>query len=104
MVQRLRSYNVGRLYSVDLKYMAVITNAKKVEKCVKNRLKNTAVIKDNEIYKVNPEILKNIINDCYDKSVSTNEHNILRDEIIQVEGLYEFSKTKNKVPFIIIDK
>ena len=44
MLGRLRSYNVGRVQSIDLKYVAVVKDSIIIEKCIKKKLKPFEVV------------------------------------------------------------
>jgi hypothetical protein len=72
----LRNYNVGRIKEVDLKYYALVNNSIMIEKCIKLKLEKNRVINGREIYKVDPNKLKKIIDDCYCKYVSLENKNL----------------------------
>ena len=74
-----------------------------IENCIKLRLKKNQVIKNKEIYKIDPKKLKNIIKDCYCKYVSMTKNEELYQEISDLLGLYAYTKDKvNIKPYIII--
>ena len=103
IVNRLRNYNVGRIKEVDLKYLALVKNSFMIEKCMKLKLKKNQVIKNKEVYEIDPKKLKNIIKECYCKYVSIKENNELYQEIADLLGLYAYTKDKvNIKPYIII--
>ena len=105
IVHRLRNYNVGRIKEVDLKYLALVKNSILIEKCMKFKLQKNQVIKDKEIYKINPNKLKKVINDCYCKYVPKNKNENLYQELSELLGLYAYTKDKvNIKPYVIIDK
>jgi phage anti-repressor protein len=105
IVQRLRNYNVGRIKEVDLKYLALVKNNVLIEKCMKTLLKNKQFRPDREIYKVEPEQLKKVIDECYCKNVSSENNAELYKEISDLMGLYSYTKNKvNIKPYIIIGK
>ena len=105
IVQRLRNYNVGRIKEVDLKYLALVKNNVLIEKCMKQLLKNKQFRPDREIYKVEPEQLKQVIEECYCKNVSSENNAELYKEISDLMGLYSYTKNKvNIKPYIIIGK
>jgi phage anti-repressor protein len=105
IVSRLNNYNVGRLPEVDLKYFALVKNSILIEKCIKLKLKNNQVIKNKEIYRIDPATMKKVIEDCYCKYVSQDKHVELYKEISDVLGLFMYTKGKvNISPYIIIGK
>ena len=105
IVHRLRNYNVGRIKDIELKYLALVKNSVVIENCMKLKLEKNQLINNREIYKVDPNYLKKIIDDCYCKYVSKNKNNNLYEEISNLLGLYAYTKDKiNIKPYIIIDK
>lgn len=105
IIERLRNYNVGRIKEIELKYFALVKNPLLIEKCVKSALKTKEVIKNKEMYEIEPEKLKKIIDECYCKNVSKKENDNLYEEISELLGLYSYVKDKvNIKPFIIVDK
>jgi len=105
IVKRLRNYNVGRIKEVELKYLAVVKNSLLIENCMKLKLKINQVYPNREIYKVDPQKLKKIIDECYCKNVSKKENMQLYRELSNILGLYSYTKNKvNIKPFIIIDQ
>ena len=105
IVKRLRNYNVGRIKEVDLKYYALVKNNLLIEKCMKVKLNKNQIIKNKEIYQVEPKVIKKIIDDCYCKYVSQKENEDLYKEIGDLLGLYSYTKDKKNIkPYIIIGK
>ena len=105
IVKRLRNYNVGRIKEVDLKYYALVKNNLLIEKCMKVKLNKNQIIKNKEIYQVEPKVIKKIIDDCYCKYVSHKENEDLYKEIGDLLGLYSYTKDKKNIkPYIIIGK
>jgi len=103
IIQRLRNYNIGRIKEVDLKYYALVNNAVVIEKCIKLKLEKNRVIDGREIYKVESNKLKQIIDDCYCKYVSKKQNEELYKEISDLLGLYAYTKDKvNIKPYVII--
>ena len=103
IVLRLNNYNVGRIKEVDLKYFALVKNNKIIEQCFKLKLKKHQVIKNKEIYRIEPTELKKVITDCYTKYVSGDKHQELYEEIANLLGIYSFTKNKKNIkPFVII--
>jgi len=105
IVQRLRNYNVGRINEVDLKYLAIVKNARLIESCLKNKLNDNEVIHNREIYEIDPVKLQKIIVECYCKYVSKKENSKLYDELAHLTELYSYTiKNKKYKPYIIINK
>jgi hypothetical protein len=103
IVQRLRNYNVGRIKEVELKYLALVKNNLLIENCLKLKLEKSQVYENKEIYKVEPNTLKKVIDDCYCKYVSKKENTELYREISDLLGLYAYAKDKKNIkPYIII--
>ncbi len=103
IITRLRNYNIGRIKEVDLKYFALVKNALLIEKCIKLKLKDNQVFENKEIFKVEPKLLKEVIDDCYCKYVSSKENKALYNDISNLLGLYAYTKDKiNIKPYIII--
>ena len=50
IINRLKNYNVGRYPIIDLKYLAIVSNANLIESCVKLKLKSKQVEKNKELY------------------------------------------------------
>lgn len=105
IISRLRVYNVGRIKEIDLKYLAMVKNHELIEKCMKLKLKKNQIYKNREIYKVNPEYIKKIIDECYCENVDKKENKQLYNEISTLLGLYSYTKDKiNIKPYILISK
>jgi hypothetical protein len=105
IINRLRTYNVGRIKEVELKYLALVKNSLIIEKCMKLKLKKNQVLKNKEIYKLEASKIKKIIDECYCKYVSMKENEELYQEISDLLGLYAYTKDKiNIKPYIIIGK
>ena len=105
IIKRLRNYNVGRIKEVDLKYYALVKKSILIERCMKAKLTKNQFIEDKEIYKIEPDEIKKIIDDCYCKNISKKINNKLHKEVSNLLGLYSHSKTdKNLSPYIIIDR
>lgn len=105
IIARLNNYNVGRLHEVDLKYFALVKNSVLIEKCLKLKLKKQQVLKNKEIFKVDPVDIKKVIEECYCKFVSEDKHTELAKEISDVLGLFLYTKNKVHIkPYVIIGK
>ena len=91
IIKRLRNYNVGRIKDIDLKFLAIVDNQKDVENCMKINLEKYRYIKRREIYKVDNNILEQILNNC-------------KCENSYLCNMIEYLKNKvNIKPYIIID-
>ena len=105
ILKRIRSYNVGRLKGVDVKYLALVKHRKLIEDCMKLKLVEYQVIEGREIYSVKPDNLKKIIDKCYCKYVSKEEDEELKETFKNMFGFYGYVKDKKKIkPFVVIDK
>ena len=105
IVQRLRNYNVGRIKEIDLKYFALVKNSLLIENCIKLKLKKNQLFENREIFKVEPILLKKLIDHCYCKYVSSQKNEELYQDISHLLGLYSYTKDKiNIKPYVIIDK
>jgi hypothetical protein len=105
IIKRLRNYNVGRIKEIDLKYYALVKKSVIIERCMKAKLHKNQFIEDKEIYKIEANEIKKIIDDCYCKNISKKINNKLHEEVSNLLGLYSYSKNdKNLSPYIIIDR
>jgi hypothetical protein len=103
IINRLRVYNTGRIKDVELKYLALVKNGYLIENCMKLKLKKHRLIEGRELYKVEPEQIKKIIDVCYCKYVSKTENDELYEELGNLLSLYSYVKNKiNIKPYIII--
>jgi hypothetical protein len=72
---------------------------------MKLQLKKYKLYENKEIYTIELNKIKKIINDCYCKYVSKKENNDLYEELANLLGLYSYTKDKiNIKPYIIIGK
>ena len=68
-------------------------------------LRKYKLYENKEIYTIEQNKIKKIINDCYCKYVSKKENNDLYEELSNLLGLYSYTKDKiNIKPYIIIGK
>ena len=68
------------------------------EKLVKNQ-----VMPGREIYSIEPKNIKKIVEECYCKNVSKNDHDNLFKELSSLLGLYSYLKNETKLkPYVII--
>ena len=103
IVKRLRNYNVGRIKEIELKYLALVKNPLLIENCMKLNLKKYKLYKNKEIYTIEPNKIKKVINDCYCKYVNKKVNNDLYEELSNLLGLYSYTKDKIHIkPYIII--
>ena len=105
IVLRLRNYNVGRIKEVELKYFALVKNSLLIENCIKLKLKANQVFENKEIFRVDPKILKKVIDNCYCKYVSSKKNEEMYEDISYLLGLYSYTKDKVHIkPYVIIGK
>ena len=105
IVLRLRNYNVGRIKEVELKYFALVKNSLLIENCIKLKLKANQVFENKEIFKVEPKVLKKVIDKCYCKYVSSKKNEEMYEDISYLLGLYSYTKDKIHIkPYVIIGK
>jgi phage anti-repressor protein len=64
LIDRLKTYNTGRAEDVELLYAFKVQQRKQVEMCIKGLMENKRYQKRKEIYEVDLDILKRIINGC----------------------------------------
>ena len=103
IINRLRVYNVGRIKDVELKFLAMVKNGTLIENCMKLKLKKNQVIDGREIYKIEAEKIKKIIDECYCKNISKDENDELYQELAVLLDLYSYVKNKvNIKPYIVI--
>ena len=104
ILQRLKNYNIGRIKEVDLKYLAVVTNSILIEQCIKAKLDKHKVYNNREIYKIDSDIIKKVIKDCFCEKTSKKEKLALYEDLGDLINFYTFIKKKNNVsPYIIIE-
>jgi hypothetical protein len=105
IIQRLRNYNIGRIKEVELKYFAIVKNPLLIENCIKLKLKKEQVYVNKEIYQVNVNKLKKIIDECYCKHVSDKKNKQMYEELATLLDLYAYTKDKIHIkPYVVIDK
>ena len=86
-----------------MKYYALVNNSIMIEKCIKLKLEKNRIINGREIFKVDPDKLKKIIDDCYCKYVSKKQNEELYKEISILLGFYSYIKNKIHIkPYVII--
>lgn len=103
IIQRLNTYNTGRIYEVDIKYFAIVNNMKKIENCVKEHIKSKRSIKGREIYEISKEELKSIIHNCYKCNVKKEDHAKMIKNLGALCDLYFFCKDHKELqPYVII--
>jgi phage anti-repressor protein len=99
MRKRLQSYATGKDQHPDIKFIMIVNDEKKVEKCSKLFLKVKQFKSNKELYKTNIDYLKNIIYTCAK----------LDDELIkQIENTHKYDSyivfdDSNKLDYINLD-
>lgn len=105
IIRRLSVYNVGRIHEVDLKYLAIVRNSYLIEKCMKNNLRKYEVKENKELYRITQDFLEKIINRCYKKNTSREEHENLGEELSSLIGMSIYSRKKTNIkPYVIIKR
>lgn len=61
---RFNTYNSGNVNNIDPIFIVEVDNIDKVENCIKNLLKERQYRKHKEIYKIRPDVLKQVFTDC----------------------------------------
>lgn len=59
----------------------MVSNSLLIDKCIKLALDDNKIYKNKEIFKVEPQKLKQIIDECYCKYVSKKQNTNLYEEI-----------------------
>jgi hypothetical protein len=105
LIARINTYNTGRLDDIDLKYASVVYNGKLIEDCIKKSeiIKKSQHRPNKEIYNISENILLNIINTCYNKCTTNNQHEQIYKDIATILDMCDFiNKNKHLVPYVII--
>ena len=72
---------------------------------MKFKLKKFQLFEKKEIYQISPNIIKNVIDECYCENVDIKKNKELYENISQLLGLYSYIKDKKNIkPFIIIGR
>lgn len=74
LIERLRSYNTGRAEDVELLYAFKVDYRKQVEMYIKGLMESKRYKKRKEIYEVDLDIIKRIINGCNKMSMDMKMH------------------------------
>lgn len=105
IIGRLKTYNTGRIYEPELKYLAIVKNNKLIEDCIKLMLKKNIVYKNTELFQISPDKMIKAINKCYSKNTSARSNKKLYEEMNELLGLYSYTKNKKRlIPYVIIRK
>jgi phage anti-repressor protein len=100
IISRLATYNTGRINEIDLKYLAVVNDPVAIEKCMKMKLDKYRYLDRKELFKVNIDILKDIIKTCVCKT--EKELNNFQEDI---HGMIKYLEDKKAIkPFIVINE
>jgi len=91
--KRLQNYATGKDSHPDIKFIMLVDNRKDVENCVKKLSQKYQFKKNQEIYKVNIDIIKKHIFDC--ASVYTNDIELYNNKNVNSYIIFESSE-KNK--------
>lgn len=104
IVKRLSTYNTGRVPDVDLLFLALITNKKLFDTCIKEKLRPYSVIKNREIYYIDPKDIKKALKVCYETSVTEADHLKLIESASELNKFYDFIKDNDVKPLVVFDK
>jgi hypothetical protein len=90
--KRLQNYATGKDAHPDIKFIMLVDNRKDVENCVKKMSQKYQFKKNQEIYKVNIDIIKKHIFDC--ASVYTNDIELYNNKNVNSYIIFESSEKK----------
>jgi hypothetical protein len=105
LIERIRTYNTGRINDVDIKYASIVYDGDIIEKCIKNNyiVKQSQQLVNREIYNISADTLIKVISNCYKKHTSKDQHDNMYKDIASILDLYDFiTSEKNVEPFVII--
>ena len=72
---------------------------------MKMKLRSVESIEGKEMFEIDQESLKSIVDDCCCKHVSRKQHELLRKEFADIFGFYSYVRDKKRIkPFIVISK
>ena len=104
IIGRLNTYTTGRIKEPELKYVAIVKHKKIIEKCAQRAALKSRLYKNKELFRIQPEKLKRIIEICYRKNITIEEHEELCNELSILKNLYKYVKDKKYIkPFIKTD-
>lgn len=105
IIRRLQNYNIGQINDANFKYLAIVKNKKIIDGCIANKLKPKQLHENMQIFQININGLKKVIQECYAEHVTKKENNALYDELSQLAGLYAYARDKKIVKtYIVIGK
>ena len=93
--KRLQNYASGKDVHPDIKFIMLVDNRKEVEKCIKNISKKYQFKKNQEIYKVDIDIIKKHMFDC--AIVYTNDLELYNDKNVDSYIIFNSSHTNKKI-------
>ena len=91
--KRLKTYATGKDNHPDIKFIMLVENRKDVENCVKRLSQKYQFKKNQEIYKIDIDIIKKHIFDC--ASVYTNDIELYHNKNVDSYIIFESSEKKN---------
>jgi hypothetical protein len=102
MRKRLYSYATGKEKHPDIKFIMIVDNPIKVEQCTKIFIDEYKFKNKQELYKIDYDLLKNIVFDCADLNKSIHEQikdNEKYDTYVVYDEYeeYEYLDTNNNV-------
>ena len=96
---RLKIYATGHDTHPDIKFIMLVNNKDDVETCVKQLIKKHEFKKNHEIYKIDIELLKDVITDCASlqlKYINSYDNSNV-DSYIIFDDIEYFQKTNKKI-------
>jgi len=95
--KRMKQYNVGRIEELPIVYVFKCKNIDEVEKCIKNNLSSYRFKKNknNEVFKVDDEFIKDTIIYCNKKSIKIKENKKILKSNINNNWLIIIDKNNN---------
>jgi hypothetical protein len=105
IIERIKSYNTGRIDEVDIKYASIVYDGKTIEKCIKNSeiMKQSEYYKGREIYNITEKLLLDVIKSCYNKCTTSSNHKKIYKDMSTILDLYDFiQNNKHMQPYVII--
>ncbi len=100
---RLRTYATGTDVHPDIKFIMTIDEPKQVEQCIKIFLKDYEYKKRHEIYKIDIDLIKNVIFSCNElnniKEHKNSDAYIIYDEYDKLESINYLDNDNNIIGY-----
>lgn len=101
--KRMRTYNTGNANDVEPLFILKVLDIDAVETCVKAACKTYKYRKYKEIYEIDIDVLKQIMEKCNETITFAIKHNTKNHKKIMKTNLSRMKEKKNKY-FLLIDK